>query len=74
MKYRMRRCINEKVYVDMKELCKEVREIIDFELDKAEEERTHKYCKNLPSSMQVPMGQIWNIRNFCVSCDAIPIV
>jgi len=31
----------------MKELCKEVREIIDFELDKAEEERTHKYCKNL---------------------------
>ena len=47
MKYRMRRCINEKVYVDMKELCKEVREIIDFELDKAEEERTHKYCKNL---------------------------
>ncbi len=31
----------------MNELCKEVREIINFELDKAEEERTHKYCKNL---------------------------
>lgn len=31
----------------MNELYKEVRGIINFELDKAEEERTHKYCKNL---------------------------
>lgn len=31
----------------MNELYKEVREIINFELDKAEEGRTHKYCKNL---------------------------
>jgi hypothetical protein len=31
----------------MNELYKEVREIINFELDKAEEARTHKYCKNL---------------------------
>lgn len=31
----------------MNELCKEVREIINSELDQAEEARTHKYCKNL---------------------------
>ena len=31
----------------MNELSKEVREIINFELDQAEEARTHKYCKNL---------------------------
>ncbi len=31
----------------MNELCKEVREIINFGLDKAEEEKAHKYCKSL---------------------------
>lgn len=33
--------------IGMNELSKEVREIINFELDQAEEARTHKYCKKL---------------------------